>query len=286
MARWNGAAWRPLGPQTEPRLGKANIVCLHTMVGYLKSTEDMFEQDGYSGVESHFGVGGKWGPDASAGLDGVVYQWQDTDYQADANGPDGNDYVISIETADNAPADADDLAPWTERQLDAIVELVTWCCQVHDIPATLIPDTKPGRRGIGYHRQGCDPFRADGGDLWSSAYGKVCPGDQRVNQVKNIIIPRVQAELAGDHEDEEDNGMWLAHIQQADGTTAYYYGEPAGKRRLKKGNWDRLANAKAAKNLGAASSDFLGEFPTFLEDGTHGGSTDTKLKAADDAPPS
>lgn len=279
-----GSAWKPLGSQTEPLIEDHNVICLHTMVGYLTSTDSYFRQEGYGGVESHFGIGGKWGPDAGKGLDGTVWQWQDLDRQADANGPDGNGYCISIETADNAPADADDLQPWTDRQLDAIVELVAWLCKKYNIPATLIPDTKPGRRGIGYHRQGCTPNVVSGGHFWSNSKGKVCPGDKRIDQIKKVIIPRVQAELSDTPEPEEEySGMFLGYIRQADGSTAYYYGEPAGKRRLDKDEYDLLANKKAAVNLGAVSSKFLGKFPTYVSDGTHGGSTDTKLKAADDA---
>jgi hypothetical protein len=205
MARYSGAAWKPLGTQTEPKIVHADIVCLHTMVGYLKSTDAYFRDEGYDGVESHFGVGGIWGPDAAAGLDGVVWQWQDTTHQADANGPDGNGYTISIETADNAPQDADDLKPWTERQVDAIVELVTWVCRTHDIPAQLVPDTKPGRRGIAYHAQGCTPNIVPGGDAWSTKAGKVCPGNARISQIKSTIVPRVQAALAGKPQEEDDD---------------------------------------------------------------------------------
>ena len=73
------------------------------MVGY-PPARTMFphrERRGYQGTESHFGVGGRWGGDAKAGLDGTVWQWQDLLYTADAN-LDGAWDVISIETADNA----------------------------------------------------------------------------------------------------------------------------------------------------------------------------------------
>lgn len=278
MARWDGAAWRPLGPQTEPRIGHVDVVCVHTMVGYLKSTEDMFEQDGYYGTESHFGIGGKWGPDAAAGLDGVVWQWQDTAYQADANGPDGNDYIVSVETADNAPDDADDLEPWTSRQVDALVRTLVWCCREHDVPAVLIPDSKPGRRGIGYHRLGCDPTRVDGGDLWSESYGKVCPGDRRIKQLRDEVIPRVAAELAGD-EGEDDDMLKIGRV--SDGR--HFVLDGCGKRLVTPERANELVKLKWAE-VKDVSADLLSEFPTYVEDGTHGGSTDTRLKAADDQP--
>lgn len=185
---------RLLGKQTQPKMSSHDIICLHTMVGYLASTDSMFRSSGFSGVESHFGVGGAWGSDVAQNLDGVVYQWQDPTFTADAN-LNGNHRVISIETADNAPKSASDIKPWTPKQLDSIVELVAWLCHTYDIPVALIADTKPGRRGIAYHRQGIDPWRVSGGELWSNSRGKECPGDVRIAQIKNVIIPRVKSKL-------------------------------------------------------------------------------------------
>jgi hypothetical protein len=194
MARFPGAVYRPLGRQTEPRLSTHDIVCLHTMVGYLTSTDALFHEGGYTGTEAHFGVGGKWGPDVHAGLDGVVYQWQDTDRQADANA-DGNHRIISIETADNAAADGADIAAWTPAQVESIAQVTAWCCRRYTIPATLVPDSRPGRRGVAYHRQGIDPWRVSGGERWSVARGKECPGDRRIEQLQDVVIPRVRGIL-------------------------------------------------------------------------------------------
>jgi hypothetical protein len=190
------ARWRPLGPGNPPtRMARHDIICLHTMVGYLKSTDDMFDDQGYTGVESHFGVGGIWGSDKAAKLDGVIYQWVDTEYRADAN-LDGNHRLISIETADNTPQRAADILAWTPNQVRAIIRLVAALCKHYDIPAVLVPDSKPGRRGIAYHRQGIDPWRVSGGETWSSSRGKECPGDRRIAQIRNEIIPGVRAALA------------------------------------------------------------------------------------------
>jgi hypothetical protein len=166
------------------------------MVGYLASTDDMFREHGYTGTESHFGVGGKWGGDKARDLDGVKYQWQDTDFEADAN-LEGHWHVISIETADNAPESPEDIMAWTPKQIVAIVELIVELCRKYDIPPVLIPDTLPHRRGLAYHAQGCTPNIVKGGEAWSTKKGKVCPGPTRIRQFKNVIIPAVQAELAG-----------------------------------------------------------------------------------------
>ncbi len=213
MKTYPGAAYKPLGPQTEPRMTGHDVVCLHTMVGYLSSTDAYFRAAngvGYAGTESHFGVGGQWGKDASLGLDGTVWQWQDIAYQADAN-LDGNPTTISIETADNA---ARPIKPWTPLQCEAIAQILAWLCsrEAHaecpsswtchreGIPLALITDTKPGRRGIGYHRQGCDPWRVEGGVRWSGSYGKDCPTEPRVAQI-NAVIARAQ-EITNHQEDD------------------------------------------------------------------------------------
>ena len=213
MKTYPGAAYKPLGPQTEPRMTGHDVVCLHTMVGYLSSTDAYFRAAngvGYAGTESHFGVGGQWGKDASLGLDGTVWQWQDIAYQADAN-LDGNPTTISIETADNA---ARPIKPWTPLQCEAIAQILAWLCsrEAHaecpsswtchreGIPLALITDTKPGRRGIGYHRQGCDPWRVEGGVRWSGSYGKDCPTEPRIQQIP-AVIARAQ-EITNHQEDD------------------------------------------------------------------------------------
>ena len=192
----------------EPTMTGHDVLCLHTMVGVLASTDGYFRHgngEGYAGTESHYGVGGKWGKDAALGLDGTVWQWQDRRYEADAN-LDGRHRVISIETADNFPASAADIEPWTPLQCEAISQLLawestveahadcppSWTCHREGIPLALIPDTLPGRRGVGYHQQGCDPWRVSGGVLWSPSRGKVCPGARRIAQIPAVIARAIE----------------------------------------------------------------------------------------------
>lgn len=195
-----GAKWDPLGPQTASRMSAHDIVCLHTMAGSMAGTDAMFHEGGYRGTESHFGLAGS----------GYLEQWQDLDYRADAN-YQGNHRIISIETADrgeNFPAwSGSNVPPWTPAQLDKIVALVRWLCDHYNIPKALVPDSRPGRRGIAYHRQGIKgnfppPYTGwkPGGELWSTGEGKPCPGDARIGQLINIVIPRVR----GVEEDEMD----------------------------------------------------------------------------------
>lgn len=207
-----GARWTPLGAQTESRMTSHDVICAHTMVGYLTSTDRYFRISngpGFRGTESHFGVGGKWGPDLGGHLDGAVWQWQDLAFGADAN-LDGKGRVISFETADNAPARPEDIAPWTPAQLDGIVALCdwlcspaahakcpsSWACHRSGIPRALIPDSKPGRRGLGYHAQGAAE-RVPGGEAWSTSPTKPCPAAARIRQFKTIVVPRVAALASG-----------------------------------------------------------------------------------------
>jgi hypothetical protein len=227
-ARYPGATFKPLGRQSEPRMVAHDIICAHTMVSSMAEADRYFRTlngPGYDGTESHYGVGGAWRDDVPAALDGVVWQWQDRAHQADANGPDGNGRVISIETADNAPKRAADIAPWTPLQVEALVDLLVWECSpaAHAgcpagwdcrqgmtwrgvrvaIPPVLIPDTKPGRRGLAVHRQGVrhsrgldvPGFLATGGQRWSKSTGKECPGDARVRQFVEVVIPEVQRRI-------------------------------------------------------------------------------------------
>lgn len=179
MSRYPGAVWRPLPGKTTGRL-TPDLLCLHTMVGYLKSTDSYFRQ---AAVFSHFGIGGIWGSDNGAGLDGTVWQWQDTTYRAAAN-LNGNYRIISVETADNA---ARPIAPWTPAQEEAIVGLMVWAHREHGIPLVLLPDSRPGRRGVAYHELGCDPARVDGGERWSTAYGKDCPTNVRISRIPGLV---------------------------------------------------------------------------------------------------
>ena len=170
-----GAAKKPLGPQTEPGIGVPRILLFHTMDGFLAGTDSMFRAGGYSGTESHFGVGGSWD---KGDLDGVVWQWQDLSHGADAQFA-GNAYATSVETSDGAH----DGVPWRAKQLAALIDLATWWCRQTGNPARLV--AAPGEHGFGYHSQ----F-----GVWNrNAHD--CPGTARVHQLTSVIIPEVARRL-------------------------------------------------------------------------------------------
>lgn len=115
---------------------------------------------------------------------GIVEQYVDTKYQAPAN-LYGNATCISTETQGgvrNANSE-----PWTDAQVKALAQLSKWLHETHDIPLQVMPNSKRASRGVGYHRLGVDPYRVSGGELWSTAYGKICPGQGKINQVDDIV---------------------------------------------------------------------------------------------------
>lgn len=272
MIRYPAAEYRPLGVQTEPQMSAHDIVCLHTMVGYLSSTDRYFRAAngaGYAGTESHFGVGGKWGGDAVAGLDGTVWQWQDLAHQADAN-LGGNPTTISIETADNA---ARPIAPWTPAQVESLAQLLAWLCapathaacpaawtcRREGIPLSLIPDTLPGRRGIGYHRQGCDPWRVAGGVKWSDSRGKDCPTETRIAQIPGVIARAVEITQGDDMAatpDEIAAAVWAAPMDGETMGNRLYFAHRRAQAAV-----DELAKVRAELAVLAAKVDALTASP-------------------------
>lgn len=170
------AAKKPLGPQTQPGIGVPRIFIIHTMSGYLAGTDSYFRQQGYSGTESHFGVGGTYDGDR----DGVIWQWQDLSHGADAQFA-GNAYATSVETSDGARSGV----RWSPKQAEAIVRLGVWWCRQTGHPARLV--SSPDQAGFGYHAQ----F-----GTWNHN-GHDCPGSVRLKQYKTEIIPEIASRLAG-----------------------------------------------------------------------------------------
>lgn len=173
-------------------MSRYDIVCIHTIVGFAPANA------------AHF----------STTWDGHVYQSRDTHYRSAAN-LNGNYRIIAIENEDSGPAfgnwnhqDGHAVPGFTEAQKEAIARILVWVYHTHQIPLELAPDSRPGSRGVAYHRQGIDGDwssyqyggRVSGGEVWTKSGGKVCPGDARISQLINHIIPRARM-LAGLEED-------------------------------------------------------------------------------------
>lgn len=172
--RYPHGTWRPLGPQSEPTI-TPRVFIVHTMVGFLKGSEAMFRQKGYTGTESHFGIGGPWD---GAALDGAVWQWQSLGRQADAQGA-GNAVATSVETSDGGSA----ARPWSPAQIRALILLGVWWCKQTGAPPTLVK--APDGKGFGYHRQ----FKQ-----WNPN-NHSCPGDVRLRQYVGEVLPGIGRQL-------------------------------------------------------------------------------------------
>lgn len=194
MAIYPGAVVK-LVPRTFPRATVRNRVNLHTAVSNLDSLYNMFSKP--TAACSHFYVR----------EDGTVEQYIDTDRYSAAD-LDGNDATISIETWDGygrVPWPGGQPPAWTPAQVSSLVALCRWICTTHGIPPRMADDAKPGEssRGISWHRLGVDGafprlpdiragrLQRGGGMHYSSALGKVCPGDARIEQIPGIVAALV-----------------------------------------------------------------------------------------------
>jgi len=188
MARMPGARW--VGPHHDNGVMiRFDILCLHTIVGYAPAHA------------AHFSVYGS----------GFKDQSRDTVYRSAAN-KDGNHRIIAVECEDHGPHfpkwSGSNVPAFTDAQIEAIAEICAWAHKAHGIPLVACPNSKPGSRGIAYHRQGIDGNfgtfdyggRVSGGEQWSTSFGKVCPGDRRISQIPQII-QRARV-LAGLEEDD------------------------------------------------------------------------------------
>lgn len=157
-------------------------VCLHIAVSEGASLFNYFNQPG--NPTSHFYVR----------YDGDVEQYVDTQWRAPAQ-LEGNPTMIGIETmGGKQPGQR-----WTAEQVETLAQLSAWCHRVHGVPLIPMTSSRAIATGIGYHRLGVDPYRVNGGELWSTKYGKTCPEDQRIDQIPGIIT-RARAIAAGDTE--------------------------------------------------------------------------------------
>lgn len=185
---WNGKLL-PEASQQGPQSNQVAI--LHTMVGYLNGTDSYFRR-GDVGLESHLGIGGKYDP---PGLDGSIYQWIPTGTRADAN-YNANTYAFSIETSDGGGERY--LEKWSGVQAESISQcLAAWCLK-YNKPADLVSRAHSSVPGIGHHRIGTVPYVQPGDDYWSppSEGPRSCPGQTRINQLVDEVIPRVKQILA------------------------------------------------------------------------------------------
>lgn len=151
----------PPGPN-DPRI-MPRIIVVHTMAGFIEGAERRFKE---TGLEAHLGFA----------LDGRVWQWRDTDWQADAQGA-GNDYCISFEFEDAGNC----ILPFSTQQKTNFYRACRELMPRYGIPARLVQLTS--ERGFGYHRQFPE---------WNPNK-HACPCDTRQDQLIHELIPGLRS---------------------------------------------------------------------------------------------
>lgn len=182
MARMPGARWRPLSRNYTRRVTTKDCIILHsTGTNAATSQYGWFNTPG-AGASSHFHVDNN----------GVIEQYVDTAHMSWANAS-ANPRSVTIETQGNG------YGPWTAAQVRSIVRIIQWVRSVHKgIPLRQMTSSAASQKGIGWHRLGVNGnfprtgilrgrSQRGGGQSWSKAFGKICPGDDRIKQIPAII---------------------------------------------------------------------------------------------------
>jgi hypothetical protein len=152
----------------DPRI-EARIGILHVDGGNAYNLHDFFEGRS-GGIESHTHIP----------KDGHLFQYRDTDWQADANYK-ANDFAISVETQGYAAGE------WTPQQIAMIKRLMLWCVTAHGIPLRKVTSWNDPRGGWGFHIQ----F-----PQWHPV-AKSCPGPDRIRQFNNVLVPWMEEATEG-----------------------------------------------------------------------------------------
>ena len=218
MARMPGATWQPKSVSGRSLRRKGRGVCYHVAVSEAQSLMPG------SGADWHFYVA----------KDGRIYQYIDTDLQAWANGA-GNASMISVETQGGVVNPQGE--PWTRAQVASLARIARWAHDTEGVPLRLMRSSRPEERGLGWHRLGCDPWRVSGGELWSSAAGKICPGDAKIAQ-----MPEVLRLAQGD--EEEDFMATMSDQEKAALMEVVYTFLPGKQGRSAGPGWIRIDDAR------------------------------------------
>ena len=182
MPRYPSATWRPLVRNYTAINSTKNAVILHTSASGTATSLHGWFSNKDAQASSHFHVDNQ----------GRVEQYLDTNHISWANG-EGNSRSVTIETQGTGTE------PWTDAQVTALVGLLRWCHTTHGIPLRPMSSSRSTERGIGWHRLGIDGnfpalpsilagrIQRGGGEVWSKARGKTCPGDARIRQIPGIL---------------------------------------------------------------------------------------------------
>jgi len=174
MARCPATIWSPLTEAGAPDGYRKTQFIVHS-TGTMASAAANFNyfQRGDVVVESTFIIG--------LTPKDPTRQIMDSTDRADANGA-ANNRAISVEVV------GDGVGPYTQWQIDELIRIGIWAAQTHPIDPRIIPSESAS--GFGWHVM----FGAPG--PWTSVRGKVCPGNARIKQLKEIVFPAIFRGLA------------------------------------------------------------------------------------------
>lgn len=173
-----GALWLPIsGNFTDRDRPSTTALILHVAVTEAASLKGWFSSPS-AGASSHLYVR----------RDGTIEQYIDLDKVSWANGA-GNSRAVTVETQGMGSGS------WTKEQLVSLVNIARFVHDHYGVPLKEMRDSKRTSHGVGYHllgvaanaNQKARGVSQTGGELWSKAVGKICPGPSRVPQVADII---------------------------------------------------------------------------------------------------
>lgn len=169
---------RPVRNYTNARRSRTDGVVLHVTAAPNARSQYSWFNNPSSLASSHFHVD----------YDGVIEQYIDTDLISWAQRA-GDQRLLSIETQ------GDGSGQWTEKQLVSLARLLVDLSRMYGFPLRLMGSSAARERGVGYHAQGVPGSLVQklrgvsqtGGELWSKATGKICPGPDRIKQIPALI---------------------------------------------------------------------------------------------------
>ncbi|MBE3133063.1 MAG: N-acetylmuramoyl-L-alanine amidase, partial [Acidobacteria bacterium] len=200
------AVQRPIAKHVRARTMAPNAVVLHVAVSEETS---LFPYFAGAGVCSHFYVT----------RDGTIEQYLPISSKSSAD-YEGNNRTISIETQGGPDWD------WIPEQVTAMVGIIRWANTEHGVPLRLMESSTPGEHGIGWHRLGIDgnfpaspsPYagrvQRGGGESWSTAKGKTCPGNDKIDMMPYILSRATDVTLGSRTLKVRDQGPDVGELQR------------------------------------------------------------------------
>ena len=173
-----GAIARPISRNYTPRKrSRTDAVILHVAVSRARSLHGWFNNP-TARASSHLYIR----------KDGSMEQYVSHESSAWTSGA-GSYRSIGIETEGMG------VEPWTAAQCETLARVLAWAHKTYGVPLALMDSSAPRARGTGWHRLGVPMTRAQlnrgisytGGELWSRAVGKTCPGSACIAQIPAIV---------------------------------------------------------------------------------------------------